>query len=488
MSSGHSEAEKLKEIGNKKFQSGDYDEAIVNYSKAIDLSPSAIYYANRAACYAAQNLIDKSLQDCNKAIELDGTYAKGYFRRGSAYFALGKLMEAEMDFNKVIQLEPKNEQSKTQIKTINRIRSLLERGSKCLQDQDWPEALSAYKEILATCTCSHEAKLGVAEALLGIKNYQEAKQIATAILQSDDEDTHALLIRGLALYYMGELSSSTKLFSNILQLDPDNSKANKYRKLSRQIETLKEEGNKEFRDGRHEIALKHWTDAIDLDHSLTSVNKILYANKGAALKSLGKYEEAVEALSKSIELDGDYLKAYVRRAQCYMELKKYEEAERDYLLANSKEPNDKEIKRGLAEAKKLRKIACRKDYYKILGVDKDFNEHQLSKAYKKRCLETHPDRQPEEKRKEAEVEFKNVQEAYDVLKDHRKRQAYDAGADLEEINGGGPGFGGFGGFGGEGVDISDLFGAFGGGGGGVRFSTGGGAGGFPGGFHRHHGF
>jgi len=484
----HKEAEHFKDLGNKKFQSGQHDEAISYYTQAIDLAPSAIYYANRAAAYLAQGKVDRALSDCNRAIEKDPKYIKAYSRRGQTYLQMGKLMEAELDFKKVLEVEPKNSFPKEQIAEINKARVLQASGMKAVQEENWSLALSTFRDLKAICHHSHDANLGIADAMIGLKNYTDAKTVATSILQDEPENPHALLIRGLAMYYMGELAAASKLFGNILQLDPDSKKAQKYWKLSRQIENCKEEGNREFREGRHEAAIKLWTDGFNLDPTNASINKILLANKGAALKSLGKYDEAVSVLSQCLEIDNEYLKAYTRRAQCYMELKKYEEAERDFNMASMKDPGDKELKRSLAEAKKLRKQALRKDYYQILGVDKNFDERELTKAYKRRCLECHPDRKPAEEREEAEKQFKEVQEAYDILKDPRKKQAYDSGADLEDINGGGGG----GGFHGGDVDISELFNMFGGGGGGgggfrTHFSTGpgfrsgghGGYGGFP---------
>jgi len=444
-------------LGNKNFSSGNYDEAIVHYTKAIELNPIAIYYANRAAAYAAQGNMEKSLADCNKAIEKDPNYPKAYYRRGTALLALGKVLQAEMDFKKVSELEPKNTAAKEQIRHCVNIRQLLERGAQAIQGENWATALSAYNEVRSSCTHAVEPQLGIADAFIGLKNYADANSIATKILQKDDENTHALLIRGTAMYYMGQLPAAAKLLGNILQLDPDNTKAQRLWRASRKIETLKEDGNKEFREGKHELAVKIWTDALQEDPLLNSVNKILFANRGAALKALGKYEEAINDLSKSIEIDQEYLKAYVRRAQCFMELARYEEAERDYSMANLKDPKDKNIKQNLAEAKRLRKVASRKDYYKILGVDKNFSERELTQAYRKRCLESHPDRKKEEEREEAEKVFKEVQEAYEVLKDPRKRQAYDQGADLEEINGN-TGFNPYGG----GVDMSEIFSSFGG--------------------------
>lgn len=69
-----------------------------------------------------------------------------------------------------------------------------------------------------------------------------------------------------------------------------------------------------------------------------------------------------------------------------------------------------------------------KDYYSILGVDKNASEDDIKKAYKKLCLKYHPDRMvnaTEEEKKEAEEKFKDINEANEVLSDPQKRQEYD---------------------------------------------------------------
>ena len=61
-----------------------------------------------------------------------------------------------------------------------------------------------------------------------------------------------------------------------------------------------------------------------------------------------------------------------------------------------------------------------KDYYRILGVDKSASAADIKKAYRKAALRTHPDKQPEEKRAEAEAKFKEISEAFEVLSDDQK--------------------------------------------------------------------
>ncbi len=81
-----------------------------------------------------------------------------------------------------------------------------------------------------------------------------------------------------------------------------------------------------------------------------------------------------------------------------------------------------------------------RDYYEVLGVSRKATEQELKSAYRKLARQYHPDRNPGDK--EAEAKFKEVQQAYDVLSDPKKRQQYDQfGADFEQMAGarGGPG-------------------------------------------------
>ena len=64
----------------------------------------------------------------------------------------------------------------------------------------------------------------------------------------------------------------------------------------------------------------------------------------------------------------------------------------------------------------------KRDYYEVLGVDKNATPEQIKKAYRKKAIQYHPDKNPGDK--EAEEKFKEAAEAYDVLSDEKKRQLY----------------------------------------------------------------
>ena len=100
---------------------------------------------------------------------------------------------------------------------------------------------------------------------------------------------------------------------------------------------------------------------------------------------------------------------------------------------------------------------AKRDYYEVLGVDKSASADEIKKAYRKKAIQYHPDRNPGDKA--AEEKFKEAAEAYDVLSNPDKRQRYDqfGHAGVSGAAGNGGPYGGFG----EGMSMDDIFSMFG---------------------------
>ena len=93
-----------------KFELADYEEAILDYNKALELSPTEICLVYSMRGNAKRNLgdFDGAISDQNKALDFDPLYADGYFNRGSAKYKMGDFAGAIEDYTQVIKINPKD--------------------------------------------------------------------------------------------------------------------------------------------------------------------------------------------------------------------------------------------------------------------------------------------------------------------------------------------------------------------------------------------
>lgn len=273
-----------------------------------------------------------------------------------------------------------------------------------------------------------------AECLAFLGRCDEAVDIAISVMKLDSTSADAIYVRGLCFYYTDNLEKGIKHFELALQLDPDHKRAKEMRTKSKTLKDMKENGNVLFKSGRYREAQVVYTDALKIDEFNKDINSKLLYNRALVHSKINNLREAVTDCTRVLEINDKYLKALLLRARCYNDLEKFEECCQDYetALQIQKTP---EIKKLLRDAKFALKKSKRKDYYKILGISRSAGEDEIKKAYRKKALVHHPDRHanssPEE-RKEQELKFKEIGEAYAILSDQRKKMRYDSGQDMEE--------------------------------------------------------
>ena len=111
----------LKDEGNKQLLAGHFLEAIGLYSQALELAPTnAIILSNRAQAYIKVENYGLAIADATAAMDSDPSYAKSYYRRGSAHFALTHYKDARKDFRQVCKLRPKDRDARAKLQACEK--------------------------------------------------------------------------------------------------------------------------------------------------------------------------------------------------------------------------------------------------------------------------------------------------------------------------------------------------------------------------------
>eukprot|EP00486_Rosalina_sp_Unknown_P000486 CAMPEP_0201566146 /NCGR_PEP_ID=MMETSP0190_2-20130828/5713_1 /ASSEMBLY_ACC=CAM_ASM_000263 /TAXON_ID=37353 /ORGANISM="Rosalina sp." /LENGTH=585 /DNA_ID=CAMNT_0047984447 /DNA_START=99 /DNA_END=1856 /DNA_ORIENTATION=+ len=526
---------KLKAEGNKKYSAKNYREAIDLYTQAIDTFPQAAFYGNRAAALIQSYKFKEALEDCLSAVKLDPNFRKAYIRGTKCYTQLGQLDDAlkfaqtgldkfpndkdiKQGYDRIGIIKNKLNRIEEKLTVVSKKYSSLFEGilnpkptpsedtpteegvkdddnDEDMKDQDEKEkdydlpklnhrlskedekevdiAISMINSLLSNdVSQSVEMKCINIKALIIKQNYDGALSQATNVLRWNKNNSEVTKLRAIALFRNGSTDSAIKHLQQILRKDPDNKDVKVLFKTFKSIGRAKEAGNKAFKSNDLDEAIVKYTECLKLDPTNLKFNSVLYSNRAAIFLKKKKWQLAYDDATIAVDMDPAYIKAYGRRIQSLYGLERYDEAVGDAEKALRLDPSSNDLKQQLRQAKIELKKSKQKNYYKILGVEKDATEKEIKKGFRKMAMKWHPDKfasEGEEEQKKAEEKFKEIGEAYEVLKDPKMKQRYDAGVDPENLKGGMPGFGM-----GGGVDISHIFDLLGGMGGG------GGMGGHPG--------
>jgi len=475
-------AEAAKTRGNELYKRGEYSAAVDMYSKAVRLQPSnATFRINRAAAALMLERAQDALEDCQAALAVEPTLIKAHVRGSKAHVMLGNLSDARRQLELATTLPTSDGTVGVELAALGELEASLKSAKEALAQEGGAasrEALRLFTNLTQRCPCSESVACLQMEALMKARPGQGAQQVVVESarwLRKSSDNPDLLCVRGKALYLTGQLEAAQKHFTEALRQDPDHSASKKMRGLLKQLDNAKKAGNEAFSAGRYAEAIEKYTDCLAIDPDNSDVNVTFYTNRATARFKIGEYSAAVADCNAALDANSRHIKALLRRAACKLELEEYKSAIADYEEALGFEPDDQSIKQGLRNAKLEFKKSQRKDLYKVLGITKNATDHEIKKAYKKKALECHPDRlagASDDEKSVAEKRFKEVGEAFEVLSDSQKKQRWDNGETLDEINGNGGGGGGGRGGGFGGMDPSDIFRAYAqqGGGGGGGFS------------------
>ena len=466
--------EVLKEKGNALFKQKKYEEAIEYYEKAIKINNTIeVLYSNKGTCEKCLQKYKEAIRDYKKALEINPKNTKNLNRLASVYIIVGNLGEAKITQERALNFEPNNSVFKEQMSTIEKVIEDEEKMREKIKEQKFDEAEEVCKKLIEKVSDFTDLKKQYIKILIENVKLQDAIAYIHKDINFEDKikDSEIDYLIALTLYYDGQYEKAKKQINLMKQKNNNYSKEKLEELLKKvnEIESVKNKANNIFKQKKYEEAIEEYTKVLEFDPQNKKFNSLILANRALCYQKLNKHTEALRDSNQSIKLNPFYARGYVKRGNVYMELKMFDDARADFQKAKDLDPSVSGVEGYLNDAKNQAEKARKRDYYAILGVDRNADEHEIKRAYKKMAMKYHPDRnsESEETKKMAEKKFIDVNDAYSVLSDPKKKRMYDQGIDPlnpEEASSGGMHFGG---------DASEILKMFFGGGSPFGFSTGG---------------
>jgi len=268
----------------------EYDKAIVDYSKSIDLKIDyAGAYNNRGLAWLNKREYDKAIADFNKAIQLKNDYETPYNNRGLAWNKKGEYDKAIADYYKSIELNNNNAES------------YYNRGITWSNKGEYDKAIADYDKAIELKNDHAGAYNNRGNAWLNKKEYDKAIVDYDKSIALKDDDARAFNNRGVAWRYKEEYDKAISDCNKAIDLESDYADAYNNR------------GVVWHNKGEYEKAIADYDKAIELKNNDANT----YRNKGDSLYALGEIQKSIENYKKALELDVNfyYLENRIKLAQ-----------------------------------------------------------------------------------------------------------------------------------------------------------------------------
>ncbi len=295
--------------GNAKYELGDYEAAVADFDKAIQLESDydVAYYKRGNAKYELGDYKD-AIADYDKAIQLAGNYVIAYHKRGNAKYELGDYKDAVADYDKAIQLNPNYD-----VVYYSRGKVKYESGDYKAAVTDYSKAIQINHDYAVAYYSRGNIKYELENYKAAIADYDKAIQFNL----DDDNKVIAYYNRGNAKYELGDYKDAIADYNNTIQIKPDYATAYIGR------------GNAKYKLDNYTAAIADYDKAIQFN--LDDDNKaITYHNRGKAKYELGDYKAAIADYNKAIQIKPDYTTAYIGRGNAKYGLGDYSAAIADY--------------------------------------------------------------------------------------------------------------------------------------------------------------
>lgn len=429
------------EFAKKLLSAGKYSDALPHFHEAINNDPTNyLTYFKRATVFLALNRPNSALDDLNRALELNPKFTSALSQRANLHIKMGHLDEAHIDYEQYLKHEPNNEEVTMMYNRIEQLKDDIMYVQDLIDDHQDDVALKSLEPIIELIPFNTELLKLRANAFEKVGEIRRAISDYKSIAKLSVDSATYLKIAKLC-YNLGEVEESLNNVRECLKLDPDHKLCMDFykptKKLNNHIQNmlsykLSKENDDCYAQGKNALkVLEKDPKQLALIFSIQSVMCYCLSRAGDVEQGLKVCDEALENSSDG-GIDGiviDKPDIICDKADLLADKEDYAEALKLYQESQQLKQS-KRAREGIEKMKRLQKQAKKRNYYKILDVERNASEEQINRAYRKLAAKWHPDRhQDPDKKKKAEKVFMDIADAKAVLTDPEKRKLFDRGED-----------------------------------------------------------
>ncbi|XP_021544371.1 sperm-associated antigen 1 [Neomonachus schauinslandi] len=344
-----------KEKGNEAFNSGDYEEAVMYYTRSISVLPTVAAYNNRAQAELKLQNWNSAFQDCEKVLELEPGNLKALLRRATTYKHQNKLREALEDLNEVLNVEPDNELARKTLSEVERDLKNSEAASKTQakgkrmviqevensEDEGGKDSRRAQEDGSGDKKAAEPAGAGSAAEPRAMGNIQKK---LTRKSEGGKRPERGAPRRGRELGSGADKRGRPRApeAAGCASQHPGSGRgAGDPAAVAAPVPAatlgpagLKSQGNELFKSGQFaEAALKYSAAIAQLEPAGSGSAddlSILYSNRAACYLKEGNCSGCIQDCNRALELHPFSIKPLLRRAMAYETLEQYQKAYVDY--------------------------------------------------------------------------------------------------------------------------------------------------------------
>jgi tetratricopeptide (TPR) repeat protein len=455
----------LRFAGTQALQQGDAARALTLLDEALTLKETDFntHFARHEALLALARPAD-ALSALDRALELKPSFLTARIARAQLHIAREAHELALADLNAVLAEKPTHPHATQLVRKLQSTRSATESVAALADDLPCAQVLAPLSSAIAAlpldAVSSVPLRLRRSRCLAETGDHSGVLDDTRRVLAIDANNVDALELRGHALYALGEDDAATQHFNKCLRMNPDSKSCKFHWKRTRALA-------KSLAAARDAKARSAWSELLDaVDATAVEANSSpdvpgeqrvprdavtghigRHASEGGvhrtellvlrciALAGVGSADaEAVNACGFAAHVASNDAEPLLARADVLRRLKRWDEAINDYNGAQQRDPNSRRAMHGKHDAERERKMATRKNYYAILGVEQTADIRDIKRAHRKLAAMYHPDKCSDPTEVELfEKRFLELGEAIEVLGDEAKRKQYDQGMDYEDI-------------------------------------------------------